>query len=305
MKKIAPLSQTQLGIYLDCTEAGTYNGHFLLTLDDSMDMQRLARAIEKAVAAHPSIFSHIAERDGETVQEFDPENYTQTVEKISESELQKRLSELVAEPLKLHGGNLFRFNLIETENKKYLLRTTHHVIFDRTAANIFFADVAKFYENPAAEITAENYDALDAANDEIKARATEKFTDAKNYYEKIFGGLDIESLPLPDCDDEKISFNTYDKNFALDYSTLKNFCRENKISASALTSTAFAIVAGTYTHLQESLFSTIYHGRNERTKNIVGMFVKTLPIYCRWMGDKKILELLREMTDQIKKFPRQ
>ncbi len=300
MKKFAPLSQTQMGIYLDCTEPGTYNGHFLLMLDDGIDMNRLATAIEKATAAHPSIFAHIAEHDGEIVQEFEAENYTQNVEKISETELQKRLSELLAEPLELYGGNLFRFNLIETETKKYLLRTTHHVIFDRTAANVFYADVAKFYDNPNLEIAAENYDALDAANDEIKARATEKFTDAKNYYEKIFGGLDVEALPIPDRDDEKISFDTYDKTFSLEYSTLKNFCRENKISASALTSTAFAIVSGTYTHLQESLFSTIYHGRNEKNKNIVGMFVRTFPIYCRWSADKKISELLGEMTEQIK-----
>ena len=73
----------------------------------------------------------------------------------------------------------------------------------------------------------------------------------------------------------------------------RGFCQK------ILDSTAFAIVAGTYTHLQESLFSTIYHGRNEKTKNIVGMFVKTFPIYCRWSADKKISELLREMTEQI------
>ena len=148
-KKIAPLSQTQLGIYFDCLnmqDAGAYNGHFLLTLDNGIDMNRLAAAIEKAVAIHPSIFVRIVEQNGETFQEFDTENYQQTIEKISETDLQKKLSELVTEPLELHGGQLFRFNLIQTENKKYLLRTTHHVSFDRSAANIFFADVAKFYQ---------------------------------------------------------------------------------------------------------------------------------------------------------------
>lgn len=58
MKKFAPLSQTQMGIYLDCTEPGTYNGHFLLMLDDDIDMNRLATAIEKATAAHPSMNLH-------------------------------------------------------------------------------------------------------------------------------------------------------------------------------------------------------------------------------------------------------
>lgn len=302
-KKIAPLSQTQWGIYLDClrmVDAGAYNGHFLLTLDAGIDLNRLAAAIEKSVAAHPSIFVRIAERDGDPVQEFCVEDYHQTVEKISEQDLQKKLADLVAEPLELHGGRLFRFNLIQTEKAKYFLHTTHHVSFDRSAANIFFADVAKFYENPDAEIAPESYDAFDAANDEIKLRSTENFTRAKNWYEKNFGGLDVESLPIPDLNDEKISFDVFQKTFLLDYSTLKNFCRENKISASALTSAAFALTVGTYTNQQESLFSTIYHGRNERTKNIVGMFVKTFPVYCRWTGDKKISELLSELTEQIK-----
>jgi len=30
------------------------------------------------------------------------------------------------------------------------------------------------------------------------------------------------------------------------------------------------------------------------------MFVKTLPVYCRWTGGQKISELLSEMTEQIK-----
>ena len=300
--KSAPLSQTQLGIYFDCLnmpEKTAYNGHFLLKLDNSIDLNLLARAIEKTVAAHPAINARIVERDGEPFQSFVSEDYQQTVETIYEQDLQKRLAELVVEPLELHGGRLFRFNLIQTENAKYLLRTTHHVSFDRSAANIFFDDVAKFYENLDADISAESYDAIDAANDEIKARSTEIFTQAKNWYEKTFGGIDIEALPIPDRNEEKISFDIFTKTFPLEYSTLKNFCRANKISASALTSAAFALTVGTYTNQQESLFSTIYHGRNDRTKHIVGMFVKTLPVYCRWTGDKKISELLAEMTEQI------
>ncbi|MBQ6909907.1 MAG: hypothetical protein IJQ29_07295, partial [Synergistaceae bacterium] len=65
-----PLSQTQLGIYLDCVRRGegAYNGHFLYTLDNNIDMKRLAAAIDKAVAAHPYMNVRIAERDGEPVQ---------------------------------------------------------------------------------------------------------------------------------------------------------------------------------------------------------------------------------------------
>jgi len=301
--KSAPLSQTQLGIYSDCLsmqKAGAYNGHFLLTLNDGIDMNRLAVAIEKAVVAHPAIFVRLAERDGEPFQELVAEDYHQTVEQMTEDAWQKKLSQIMNEPFDLRGGRLFRFDLVQTEKAKYLLRTTHHVSFDRSAANVFFDDVAKVYDDPTFELAPESYDALDAANDESAARASQAFTQAKNWYEKTFGGIDIEALPIPDRNEEKISFDTFAKTFPLDYSTLRNFCKVNKISASALTSAAFALTVGIYTHQQESLFATIYHGRNEKTKNIVGMFVKTLPVYCRWTGDQKISEFLSEVTEQIK-----
>lgn len=52
-EKIAPLSQTQLGIYFDCLNmaATAYNMHTLIELDAAVDMNRLAAAIEKVVAA--------------------------------------------------------------------------------------------------------------------------------------------------------------------------------------------------------------------------------------------------------------
>ena len=91
---------------------------------------------------------------------------------------------------------VLRFDLVQTERVKYLLRTAP-----------------------------ENYDDLDAANDEAATRTTE--------------------------------------TFALDYSALRNFCRANNISASALT-------VGTFTNQQESLFSTIYHGLIKTTAEICG-----------------------------------
>lgn len=283
-RKRAPLSQTQLGIYFDCLntqDTGAYNVHRILTLDSSVDMNRLAKAIEKAVAAHPAIFVRIVEQDGEPVQQYETENYQQTVEQMTEAAWQKKLPELVAEPLELHGGRLFRFHLVQTEKAKYFLDVTHHIIFDGVSRKALYDDIEKIYADVDAELTPESYDALDVADDETQARLTENFAQAKAWYEKTFGGLDIEALPIADRNDEKISFAAFDKIFPLNYSTMRNFCKANKISASALTSAAFALTVGIYTNQQESLFSTIYHGRNERTKNIVGMFVKTLPVYCR------------------------
>ena len=73
-------------------DKGAYNGHFLLTLDESIDMNRLTAAIEKAVTAHPSMFVRVTEKDGEPFQEFSAEDYHQTVEQISEAAWQKKIA---------------------------------------------------------------------------------------------------------------------------------------------------------------------------------------------------------------------
>ena len=194
--KSAPLSQTQLGIYFECLRMNdtlAYNIHTLFTPDNSTDMEKLARAIEKAVAAHPYMFVKIIETDGEPQQILeDVQDYHQEVLKMSEAEWQETLPKLLKEPLELIGGRLFRFNLVETEKAKYFLRTTHHIAFDGTAYKILFNDIAAAYSGE--EIIPESYDSIDFANAETAARAQKIFDDAKNYYEKIFSGLDVESM---------------------------------------------------------------------------------------------------------------
>ena len=52
-----PLSQTQLGIYLECLRMGkgAYNRHYFYTIDERIDMKRLAAAFEETVKANPSM----------------------------------------------------------------------------------------------------------------------------------------------------------------------------------------------------------------------------------------------------------
>ena len=302
-EKFVSLSQTQLGIYLDCVRRGkgTYNSHFLYTLDNDIDMKRLAAAFEKAVAAHPYMNVRIVERDGEPMQyipdSFEP--YSQTVTEMTEEEWKREMPRLISTPLELMGGRLFRFDLVQTEKAKYFLRTTHHIAFDGTANNVLFADIAAAYNG--LEITQESYNALDAAWDESEKRNGSEYETAKKWYDENFSGLDTESLPLPDVYGKPDSFKTFVHDFPLNYDEMRNFCREHKISASALTSAAFGFTLGVYTHQREALFSTIYHGRkDERTARIIGMFVKTMPVFCRWDADTKITDLLTALSVQIK-----
>ena len=300
--KRVPLSQTQSGMYFESVRMGgcAYNRHYLYTLDESLDMERLAQAIEKTVQAHPYMEVRISQdsSNGAITQSIpkSQSQYHQTVERMSESQWRERLKTLISEPLTLNGGRLFRFDLTETECGKYMLRTTHHAAFDGMAHNIIMSDIAAAYNGK--NLTKETYNALDAAEEEAKLRAGEEYQRAKEWYVKNFSGLDVVSSPLAENSGNNVSeFFVYP--FDLSEAEMKKFCREKNISTSSLTSGAFAILTGIYTNQQEALFSTIYHGRSKNAANIVGMFVKTLPVYAKWDKDTRTVDFLMSLSEQI------
>ena len=69
-----PLSQTQSGIYFESVRMGgsAYNRHYLYTLDKSLDMERLAKAIEKTVQAHPYMEVRISQDSNGTITQLLP-----------------------------------------------------------------------------------------------------------------------------------------------------------------------------------------------------------------------------------------
>jgi len=300
--KKVPLSQTQSGIYFESLRMGrgAYNRHYLYTLDKSLDMERLARAIEKTVQAHPYMEVRIYQDDNSgAVTQSIPEaqsQYHQTVERITESQWQDRLKTLTSEPLTLNGRRLFRFDLAETECGKYMLRTTHHIAFDGMSHNVMMSDIAAAYNGES--LTQETYNALDAAEEESKLRESEEYQRAEEWYVKNFSGLDVVSLPLSDNSGNNAG-ECLVYPFDLSEDDMKQFCREKNISTSAFTSGAFAILTGFYTNQKESLFSTIYHGRNKNAANIIGMFVKTLPVHAKWDSGTRTVDFLKGLSEQI------
>ena len=180
------LSQTQLGIYFESVKIGngTYNIHLIFTLDKSLDMDILANAIDKVVQAHPYMEVRITDDLMQFIPDLSQNPYHQNVLRISEKEWQELLPRLVAEPLELIGGRLFRFELIETEKAKYMFGTVHHIAFDGLSMNTLIDDITAAYNG--VELTSENYNSLDFAFEETQLRADAEYQKAKEWYEKHF-----------------------------------------------------------------------------------------------------------------------
>ena len=168
MKTSAPLSKVQQGLYAECIAhrgEACYNIPFHHVLDEGLDGERLRRAIEAVVAAHPTLFTRI-EVDGEG-------NPVQTIDDSEAFSLAlERTEDIGAEvagfirPYELVGERLFRVRLLRDKEHFHLLLDMHHIIADGGSWRVLLADLEKAYAGEPLE--REAFTLADVAREEAK-----------------------------------------------------------------------------------------------------------------------------------------
>ncbi len=291
-----PLTQTQNGIFVECAAnpgSTIYNIPFLFQLGENVDLERLKKAAEDTVEAHPYIKTTLyLDDDGEIWQK---RNDDLPVEVKIWDELHK--GELV-KPYQLLGDQLFRIELFDTPEGKYLFLEFHHIISDGTSCGIFLNHMNQAYGGET--LKKETFSGFEAALVEQKALKGPDYALAKEYYDSIFAGCDTDFLPAKDHREDVPGLGVYQRAQETDMDALRQFCAEQKITLNTLFTAAFGFVTGRYVYKDEAVFTTIYNGRNDsRLASAVSMLVKTLPVYCNLDGEKEIGDYLRETGEQL------
>lgn len=301
-----PLTQTQLGIYLEClkdTESDMYNIPILIRLDTSVDGDRLERAIYTAVKAHPFLLCQIEGSSDGSARMLPRRDYQWRVLRTScsRAEVESYYTGLT-EPITLNGEALFKFEIIQTKDHLYLRMNFHHIIMDGSSVNILMEDIESAYREENLE--PEKYTSFQLALDEQKERETKAYERAKEYYRSVFDGVSVRSLPNPDTAGLKEGETLCKFSMKeLRRETVDAFCEKYQVTPNALFTAAFGILLARMTGQDEAVFASIYNGRNDpRTFRMLGMLVKTYPVYVK--PDPKIAagEFVRNVRESIQKL---
>ena len=300
-KEEYPLSSSQLGIYIESMNRdgeAVYNNPILLRISDSIDMERLARACEAVVFAHPFIkLSLKTDGNGDPIQmRRDGEPYNQEIERLSEEEFAALLPTL-QQPFRLLKDRLFRIRLFEVREKRYLFTDFHHMIFDGSSMLVMIKDLERAYLG--GELEKETYSGFEVAQDEQEKRK-ESYEEARKWYLDTFGGIEVDSLPIPDRNEKEMSFGARSMELALEASEVEALCRKYGVTENIYATAAFGILLGLYAGMNEALFTTIYNGRDSlRTRRTIGMLVKTLPVYSRFEKEQEVRDYLLKAKEQM------
>jgi amino acid adenylation domain-containing protein len=298
---IAPLTRSQYGIYAECVSHENevfYNLPFLFVFDGSLDADRLCRAIETTIKAHPTFFTRIGVNDeGEPYQSVDmeKENFSLSVEQVLDLEAEKRK---FIEPFKLYGGRLFHTKVMRDANHIYWLFDMHHIISDGTSYNVIIRDVETAYNG--GTLAPEEMSMRELALAEAEKRKTPAFEEGKQWYAQNFDCGDTFTQLLPDREIPGQSDAHLVRILNLDMDRVDAFCKDNDIKKSALFTAAYAYLLAKYNNEQESLFNTVYNGRTEpKFQHSVGMTVKTLPVYSKFTDETTVLDFMKANQEQM------
>ena len=297
---ISPLSKTQYGIYAECAgHSGEvcYNLPYLYTLDGSLDAERLCKAIETAVNIHPTLFTRIVLNDeGEPMQTVDTgEAFSIAIEEIDDIEAAKAS---LVKPFDIYNDRLFRIRLLRCQHNLYLFIDYHHIIVDGTSMHILLGDIDKAYHG--IEPWGEEVTLAEIAAAEESLRQTPAFAEAKDWYARNFDCGDVFTGLLPDLEETAVTEGSLLRTLGVGSDRVEAFCREHGIFKSTLFTSAYALLLAKYNNEQESLFTTVFNGRQDkRLGSTVGMFVKTLPVYAKFDDGTSVLDFLRAGQEQM------
>lgn len=300
MKKHAPLSKVQYGIYVECaSRIGEicYNLPYVYALDKSLDEERLRTAVIDTVEAHPTLFTRIElTDDGEPLQTIDMDNEHFELEIEDATDIEKKAAELVR-PFDIYNDRLFRIHLLRDDSHLYLFIDYHHLIVDGTSMSLLLHDINDAYNGKA--VSGESMTLADVCAEEDALRQSPAFEEAKQWYAKNFDCSDTFTQLLPDREDPELNEASLLRTLSIDMDRVEQFCRDNGIFKSTLFTMAYAYLLAKFNNDQEALFNTVYNGRKtKQLAHTVGMFVKTLPVYAKFAADTTVLDYLKAGQEQ-------
>ncbi len=299
-----PLTQTQLGIYVECMmnpESVFYNLPGSFSFDASMDAEKLCRAVRKVLDAHPAVKCSIRTgEDGDTFMYPGGGRHVEIERRSGTQEEFEAFFRGFARPFDLEKGPLYRIAVFSTETKVYLVTDFHHIISDGTSIAVFAEELDRVMRG--MEPLGESYTQFDLALDEERRRAGAEYKKAKDYYDSLLSGVSECTVPDRDVHEDREACGFY-RQFSqkLSLERVQNFCQNHKITQNVFFTSVMGYVLGKYAYSEEACFTTIYNGRGDaQTAGMMGMLVKTLPMLCALDEETRVSKYLAAVQEQLR-----
>ncbi len=289
----APLSQTELGIFLACQQPTTaYNLPHLIPLPSETDLNRLKEAVQTLFDKHPGLFSriHLGE-DGS------PQRVIVREPLLIEEQTLASLEEVPLSHFDILDAPLYRLAIYRVGEQRYFFFDSHHIIFDGQSLTLFVKQLAALYEGK--EVPGELLSAGDFAREEEEKRQSPAYEEAKAYYTQTFEGIENDpALPF-DRQEGTPRYAFTKKRLNARATELVPFIKDKGLRSSAFFLGVFSWLLARMNGEKEAYLATVHNGRSPELSATIGMFVKTLPFYLSFTEEEKVADFLQKASEEM------
>ena len=272
-----PLTATQRGIYIDWElnrDTTQYNMPMALCLGTT-DPGLLADALRQVVQAHSYVKTRLAEHEGGVVQLRRDDAPVQVTVTPLGSEPGRDFFQQRVRPFTLFDDDLYRLEIYTCGGRTWLFKDFHHIISDGLSDAVFFRELTAALKG--TQPRQEKVTAFDYALYEQQLTATERYEEARTYFDTLVSEAEVASYPHSASGADHRSMHV--QATVADSEAVREACRRMGITPNSYFQTVVAQVLHRLTRQERLMLATVSNGRSiAQTQSIMGLFVKTLPL---------------------------
>ncbi len=273
-----------------------WNLSMLFRLQDGVDADRLADAVDEAVLAHPAMLTElIFNEDSDVVQRYEPSLFEKTeVMQLTEAEFEE-MKETLVKPYRMIGSRLYRTAVFVTEESSYLFLDMHHIISDGTSLQVFFGDVLKKYDKPDLVLEKDYY--YLSLKEYERAVLSDRYTQAREHfkeYEDRHGVGSWKKNLIPDHETGRREMGCFVREIPIERAEIEESENFKNLGGNVFFMTAAALSQAEYNEDTNAALQCVVNGRDEAAKmNEVGLLYRTVCIlldFNEFGGSDEIVE---------------
>ncbi|PNQ83149.1 non-ribosomal peptide synthetase, partial [Paenibacillus polymyxa] len=305
-KESYPVSSAQKRLYVIQNlnrNSIVYNMPMLLELRGEIDLDKVRQAIRALVMKHEVLRTSF-HMERESIVQKVHDNVEPEMEYIKTTG-KEHTDQVIAgwiRPFDLAKAPLMRSGVIETGDRLLLLLDMHHIISDGTTMGILAEEFVRAYAYGALEVEPIQYKEYSQWEAEQKEKGS--WEKQKEYWKKEYEE-EIPVLELPtDGARGKTEDNQGEKfRFEIEEETVRGLKKVASTVGGTLymgLMAGFSILLSKYSRQEDIVVGTPIAGRRlAQVENMAGMFVNTLAIRTKPVGDKRIEDYLQEVKEKL------
>ena len=295
---LRPIQRWLIETNLNKVNSTMMNVNAFYQIDNSIDFEKAAKAINETVAAHDIFKTRFVlhPETGELCQRFDGEITPVKIEKLSDAEFEIR-KKILLQPYKLLNSPLYRIYLFETPSGKYFFCDFYHAVMDGIAIYFMFTNEVEL-RYKGRKFSREPLQYADYILEELKI-SPEEMAAGNKYWHNIISNFD-KSKHLPPAD------LTGKENWQGDHFKyqFKNISEEH-FKTSKRKEDTFFLAASMLTisktaGAKSSVMSWIHNGRrNAQELRLMGLMMEQYPISWDFENNLSVEKFLDGLEEKM------